>query len=183
MTTGEKTGTVDLPRPDADESLRRAAFEPDTELVPTGEAYILAAHIQGKVELPPPIDDPSEPGRKETTEKKPIRGTVNVVLTTDVDMLSQAFFALREQGESAEVGVHFRFDNVTFVLNILDELAGDDRFIEIRKRRPAHHIAGPHRREDQGGRRKKPPTPAKIQQKYEDRNRRKRTPSRKNSPN
>lgn len=29
-------------------------------------------------------------------------------------------------------------DNVTFVLNVLDELAGDDRFIDIRKRRPQH---------------------------------------------
>ena len=30
------------------------------------------------------------------------------------------------------------FDNVTFVLNILDSLAGDDRFLEIRKRKPKH---------------------------------------------
>jgi ABC-2 type transport system permease protein len=29
-------------------------------------------------------------------------------------------------------------DNVAFVLNTLDALAGDDRFIDIRKRRPAH---------------------------------------------
>ena len=62
------------------------------------------------------------------------------MVTTDVDMLSQAFFALREQGDKPEIGVHFRFDNVTFVLNILDSLAGDDRFIEIRKRRPAHRM-------------------------------------------
>ena len=57
---------------------------------------------------------------------------------TDIDMLSQAFFRLREQGDMPEIGIHFHFDNVTFVLNVLDELAGDQRFIEIRKRRPAH---------------------------------------------
>ena len=32
----------------------------------------------------------------------------------------------------------FHFDNVPFVLNVLDTLAGDDRFVEIRTRRPAH---------------------------------------------
>ncbi len=36
------------------------------------------------------------------------------------------------------MGVNFNFDNVTFVLNVLDELAGDSRFIDIRKRRPHH---------------------------------------------
>ena len=30
------------------------------------------------------------------------------------------------------------FDNVTFVLNTLDVLAGDDRFVDVRKRRPTH---------------------------------------------
>ena len=29
---------------------------------------------------------------------------------------------------------------MTFVLNTLDALAGDDRFIEIRKRRPQHRV-------------------------------------------
>ena len=37
-----------------------------------------------------------------------------------------------------EVGINFDFDNVTFVLNVLDEVAGDQRFVEIRKRRPSH---------------------------------------------
>jgi len=37
-----------------------------------------------------------------------------------------------------EVGINFDFDNVTFVLNVLDSVAGDQRFIEIRKRRPVH---------------------------------------------
>jgi ABC-2 type transport system permease protein len=61
-----------------------------------------------------------------------------VVLVADIDMLTQEFFRIREQGENPEAGVHFDFDNVTFVLNTLDELAGDTRFVEIRSRRPKH---------------------------------------------
>ena len=113
---------------------------PNRPLTPTGDTYILAAHIQGKVKLPPSIDDPFRNPDKNRGEKKPVEGTVNVVVTTDVNMLSRPFFVLREQGERPEIGVHFRFDNVTYVLNVLDSLAGDNRFVEIRKRRPAHRM-------------------------------------------
>ncbi len=61
-----------------------------------------------------------------------------MALVADIDMLNWQFFRLREVGEVPESGVHFDFDNVTFVLNLLDSLAGDDRFLEIRKRRPKH---------------------------------------------
>jgi ABC-2 type transport system permease protein len=61
-----------------------------------------------------------------------------VVLVCDIDMLSPVFFRLREQAELPELGIRLRFDNVTFILNALDSLAGDDRFIEIRKRRPKY---------------------------------------------
>jgi ABC-2 type transport system permease protein len=143
--TGEKTGTVDYR-----DMMEMSPFGGPRGLNPrrpqtsTNEQYVLSAHIQGKVEYQPPMDEPfqnmnSKKDEKKPGEKKPIHGTVDVVLTTDTDMLSQAFFVLREQGERPEIGVHFRFDNVTFVLNILDVLAGDDRFVEIRKRRPAHH--------------------------------------------
>jgi ABC-2 type transport system permease protein len=50
-------------------------------------------------------------------------------------MLSAVFFGLRTRGDDM---FGFDFDNVTFVLNVLDTLAGDDQFVEIRKRKPKH---------------------------------------------
>ena len=49
-----------------------------------------------------------------------------------------AFFNLRAQGEQPGSDVNLVLDNVTFVLNVLDHLAGDNRFIDIRKRRRQH---------------------------------------------
>ena len=36
--------------------------------------------------------------------------------------------------------IDFKFQNVPFVLNILDSLAGDDRFVDLRKRTRSHRI-------------------------------------------
>ena len=65
---------------------------------------------------------------------------INVVLVGDIDCLYSEFFNLRARGEDAEDDFEFHFDNVPFVLNVLDKLAGDERFIEIRTRRPAHRM-------------------------------------------
>jgi ABC-2 type transport system permease protein len=123
-----------------------------------GMEYILAAKIHGR--LPPnqmmaddkaPAAKPAakaeaQPAAKadakdaKTTgaEKKPEGPEINVVFVADIDMLHGEFFRLREMGSVPESGVQLDFDNVTFVLNTLDELAGDRRFIDIRKRRPMH---------------------------------------------
>ncbi|MGA7702427.1 MAG: Gldg family protein [Thermoguttaceae bacterium] len=138
--TGEKTGTVRYSDLMEMSPFGPRGVNPNRPLNPTGNTYILAAHIQGKVKLPPSIEEPFKNPAAKKAEKKPAEATINVVVATDVDMLSQAFFVLREQGDRPEIGVHFRFDNVTFVLNVLDSLAKDDRFIEIRKRRPAHRM-------------------------------------------
>ena len=55
-----------------------------------------------------------------------------MVFVTDIDLLHSDFVRIRARPDSE---VNWRFDNVTFVLNVLDTLAGDDRFVEIRKRR------------------------------------------------
>ena len=65
-------------------------------------------------------------------------GDIDVVLVADIDCLYSAFFQLRARGSEEEDEVEWRFENVTFVHNVLDSLAGDDRFIEIRKHRPVH---------------------------------------------
>jgi ABC-2 type transport system permease protein len=43
-------------------------------------------------------------------------------------------------GQDPDSIIDFKFQNVAFVLNILDSLAGDDRFIDLRKRSQSHRI-------------------------------------------
>ena len=72
---------------------------------------------------------------KADADKKPEE--LKVVLVADMDCLVSIFFSVRSRGE-LEDEVDFQMQNVTFVLNALDSLAGDDRFIEIRKRQRVH---------------------------------------------
>ena len=83
------------------------------------QQYVLAAHIQGHAR---------GCGR---------RGPINVVLVADAEMVSDVFFRWREQGSIPGQDIVFDFDNITFALNALDALAGDDRFLEIRKAGPS----------------------------------------------
>ncbi len=138
ITTGEKTGTVfyhDL--------LQMSPFgprglNPNPRRTPTNQAYVLAARIEGKMKLP---DGTVEPKKNEADKDQENSGkevNIDVVVVADVDMLSRAFFNIRESGDVPELGIHFDFDNVTFVLNVLDELAGEKSFIDIRSRRLKH---------------------------------------------
>jgi len=75
----------------------------------------------------------SEGGEKEEAE----RDQIDVVLVSDLDCLVSALFAMRERG-TEEADIQWDLDNVTFVLNCLDVLADDPRFVDIRKRRRKH---------------------------------------------
>ncbi len=151
--TGTETGTVEVddmmfrpfPIPIGPEELN-----PARKQRPGNMSYILAAQITGQSpedqfgndngngddaeEDETAKDEPEG----EDTERGQRHGKINVVLVSDIDMLTEPFFRLREQGQIPEAGIHFDFDNVTFLLNTLDALASDDRFIELRKRRPRH---------------------------------------------
>jgi ABC-2 type transport system permease protein len=171
--TGRNTGTVRVA-----EVLQMSPFggrdlNEDRRQIPTFGQYTLAAEITGKITpRQPPAEDkepkktdplnPADPKNgdpkaeeKSTTADKdkksapPKQVDLHVVLAADIDMLSDAFFQLREMGEVPENEVNFQFDNVTFILNALDKLAGDQRFIDIRKRRPRHHTLTRIERETQ----------------------------------
>ncbi len=60
---------------------------------------------------------------------------INVIYVGDIDLLHSEFVQLRNQPNSE---IKFRFDNVPFVLNVIDAVAGDGRFLEIRTRKPRH---------------------------------------------
>lgn len=72
---------------------------------------------------------------KAAEPKKP--RDMDVVIFSDLDFLSNAFFQFRSQRQGSEAQ-RLNFDNVAVVLNAIDVLAGDDRFVEIRKRRPTY---------------------------------------------
>lgn len=57
---------------------------------------------------------------------------LNVLFCADTDIIGDQFFSLR-----ASASLDVEFDNVTFVLNAVDALVGDEVFIDLRSRRPA----------------------------------------------
>ena len=73
-----------------------------------------------------------QPKPEETKER-----SLDVVYVSDIDLMMPAFLRIRARpGEDEEIG--WQFENVNFLLNIVDVLSGDDDFVEIRKRKPKH---------------------------------------------
>jgi ABC-2 type transport system permease protein len=87
--------------------------------IPGGMDYTFAAWVRGK----------ASNGSDSTSVSK----NLNVIFIADMDFISEQFFELRKRGFE-----NLNFDNVTFFLNCMDMLAGDESFIDLRKRRVRH---------------------------------------------
>ncbi|MCA9661779.1 MAG: Gldg family protein [Myxococcales bacterium] len=61
----------------------------------------------------------------------------NVIVAADLDMFGDQFFAMHERGGDIDGdGLDdIRFDNVSFLMNAIDALAGDQGLVDLRKRR------------------------------------------------
>ena len=70
----------------------------------------------------------------DSTDEPPL---INVVYVADIDLMFSAFLRIRARPEN-EDEIDWHFENVTFLLNIVDHLSGEDQYVEIRRRQPHH---------------------------------------------
>ncbi len=87
--------------------------------------YIIAAHIKG---------DKSEQGPE--TKGPPSADNTNVIWVADYDTLGDMYLAVR--AAPVRSGTEYTYQNVSFVLNAIDTLAGVEEYNQIRTRKINH---------------------------------------------
>jgi gliding motility-associated transport system permease protein/gliding motility-associatede transport system auxiliary component len=113
-----------------------SGINPRRRHIPTGRNYTLAARITGQLPADASKDATKDAEKKDAEKKKdakPAGAKINVIAIADLDFIGEQFFELRRRKiEDLE------FDNVPFVLNCVDVLAGDESFVKLRRKRPVH---------------------------------------------
>ncbi|MFK7768447.1 MAG: Gldg family protein [Mariniblastus sp.] len=90
--------------------------------------YTIAGHIHGSM-----VDEPLP---TDAAAFKPSKQRTNVIYVCDVDTLSDFFVASR--AAPIRNSVEYRFQNMSFVLNIIDSLVKETTYLGIRNRRVDH---------------------------------------------
>ncbi|XZE20934.1 Gldg family protein [Pirellulaceae bacterium SH449] len=129
--TGTKAGTISQIDVNSIErsSLSRATEYKLRRSDSVGQ-QILAVLVQGKDDQK---KDSSADGIETTSERK--SKPIHAVYVSDIDILSEVFVNLRNRPSEIE-NINFQFQNITFLLNTIDVLAGETRFPQIRKHVP-----------------------------------------------
>ncbi len=102
------------------------SINPRPRRLTTSDEYITAARITGVADVEIKNDTLAD---SVIVEPK----TVNLIVVADIDFISEQLFDIRARGVGG-----YNFDNVSFFLNCIDILAGDNSFIDLRKRRARH---------------------------------------------
>jgi ABC-2 type transport system permease protein len=93
---------------------------------PTGVPQVIAAYIEGAA-------TGAESNASDPSASKPLK----VVYVSDIDCMSGVFVDIRKNPEQFD-DVKFQFQNITFVLNTVDVLAGETRYPAIRRHVPTY---------------------------------------------
>lgn len=131
LRTNKLGGTLQWSEATRQSFMGMSGLNPNRPHFPTGVAYTLAAHIEG--DTPKDAPEPPKDATKKDEPKKPKASKLHAIAIADLDLISEEFFELRRQKVE-----NLELDNVTFVLNCVDVLAGDKDFVALRKRRIRH---------------------------------------------
>jgi len=126
ITTGTRSGTIEVEQVLGNRGDMRQLriFEK-----PGSQAMVLAAAVDRELPRTQSVTESEEDSSDGDTT------LVRAIVVADIDLMGPQIFGLRNRPDEV---FGLNFDNVTFVLNVLDTLSGDERFLEIRKRKPKH---------------------------------------------
>ena len=109
-----------------------AVSTPGAGIYPPASVTLVAARLIGQAPAESKADK-SKDADKKKDEKPAPAGKINVIAIADLDMIGEQFFEMRRRKVE-----DLEFDNVPFVLNCVDVLAGDESFVGLRAKRPIH---------------------------------------------
>lgn len=124
LTTRDPSGTIHA------DQLRQYQNNPSMlrALQRRRESMTLAALIQGEGDES--NEEPAQGGDEDQ------RAVTKVFYCADIDLMTPMFLQLRARPD--EDDIKWEFENVTFMLNVMDTLAGELDYLNIRKRKPLH---------------------------------------------
>jgi len=165
--TGNRAGTISFQNWQANQespSLLQIAEGP------TRGKFVIAARIKGKGAVAAEADASKKAGDDASKAGDAAGATggwqdkpLNVIYVTDIDLMASAFVRIRAQPDQM---FRWRFENVTFALNVIDALSGEDSYLEIRKRKTKYSTLTVIEKQSEAARNKEQEERAKFEEDY-----------------
>ncbi|OYP34553.1 Gldg family protein [Rhodopirellula sp. MGV] len=96
---------------------------------------VLAITIEGESDQPTKAETDADPADAPEDSPKPKASGIKAAYVADTDLMLDVFLQIRADPNTA-TELRFQFQNVTFLLNIIDWLTNETDFIEVRKHEP-----------------------------------------------